>query len=537
MCRFQWVRILSCCALLLPVISFAAGQPRAPQVTVGAELKALRFDWEPARRASYYRLWYKADAQSAYVPVGEIIPAMRTFARVPVSAHLLDWVNARYRVAACNDAGCRYSNEIAVADLANDTIGYFKSDPSLLYGNLGWAIDLSADGKTLVAAALEDASGVLYAGTAYVFQRANGEWAQQAHLSPSILQPGAGANMDVAISGDGDTVALSHPGEDIPNTDPEQFGDVGAVYVFERSGATWTQTARIEAPDFRTYGDNFGWFVDLDQEGTTMAVMRFNGGSNGLGTVAMYRKQAATWTEAARFPSTKDGENCHAMALSGDGAVVAKSCRTFVQLGVGVHELHLFSGPNWSMQTTLHPDSPPSYSPFGAVALDHDGSTVVVQSWTGEQPKAMLYRLNGGIYELEQEFFPGEWQVKDYPNGSLSDFASSLALSTDGNVLAIGDRFDNGVGTGILQPPVASGSDPVGAVHVYQRRNGTWAQRSLIKRNNPALTSSLFGHSVALGRNGRVLAIGHIGESSSATGIDGDQSDVSLTNSGAVWLY
>jgi hypothetical protein len=529
--------MLICSTLMWPVIAAAAGKPKAPQVTVGADLKTLRFDWQPVKRASYYQVFYKADAQSSYVPIGDNIPATRTLARVPVSAHLLDWVNARYRVAACNDAGCRYSSEITVTDLANDTIGYFKSDSATHGGNLGWAVDLSADGRTLVAAIPQDTSDVYLSGAAYVFQRSNGAWAQQAHLVPSVVQPGAGANMDVAISGDGNTIAISLPGEDIPNTDPEEFGDVGAVYIFQRSAGTWTQTARLEAANLRTYGDNFGWQVDLDEAGSTLAVLRFHGRAGALGTIVMYRKEVGTWTEIVSFPPTEDGENCNYMALSSDGAVVAKSCRTFVQLGVGDHELHLFSGANWSTQTTLQLDSPPSYSPFGAVAIDRRGRTVVVQSWAGDQPKAVLYRLNGGSYAVEQQFLPGEWQVKEYPNGLISDFASSLAISADGNTVAIGDRKDNGVGTGILQPPVASGSDPVGAVHVYQRSNGEWVQRSLIKRNNPALTFSLFGHAVELARNGRVLAVGHIGESSNATGVDGDQNDTSRTNSGAVWLY
>jgi hypothetical protein len=532
--------MLGCLTLLAPAIAFAGGKPQAPQVpqvTVGAELKALRFDWEPAKRAGYYRILYKADAQSEYVALGQRIPATKTAARVPVSAHLLDWVNARYRVAACNRKGCRYSAELTVTDLANDTIGYFKSDPAVRAGNFGWAIDLSADGRTLVAASVEDVNGVIAAGAAYVFQRANGVWTQQARLLPPTLQPAAGANLDVSISGDGNSIAIGLPGEDIPNTDPEEFGDVGAVYIFERSAGTWTQTARIAPENFRTYGDSFGWQVDLDAAGRTLAVLRFHGAAGGLGTVVMYRKPAATWTEIVSFPTNAAGENCHYMAMSGDGTVVAKSCRTFAQLGVGIHELHLFSGVDWSTQTTIQVDAPPSYSPFGTVAIDHRGRTVVVQSWTGAQPKAVLYRLRAGIYQVEQQFFPGAWQVSDYPNSLLSDFASSLALSRDGNTVAIGDRKDNGVGTGILQPPVASGSDAVGAVHVYQRRDGEWTQRSLIKRNNPALTDSLFGHSVELGSNGKVLAVGHVGESSNATGIDGDQNDVSLTNSGAVWLY
>jgi hypothetical protein len=45
------------------------------------------------------------------------------------------------------------------------------------------------------------------------------------------------------------------------------------------------------------------------------------------------------------------------------------------------------------------------------------------------------------------------------------------------------------------------------------------------------------GHSVALGDNGRILAVGAPFESSAASGIDGDRDDTSAPERGAVWLY
>lgn len=524
----------------VPAIALAAGKPQVPQVTVGAEIKRLRFDWEPARRAAYYQVWYRADAESEYVSIGAQIPASRTTARVPVSAHLLDWVNARYRVGACNDEGCRYSDPIAVNELRNDVVGYFKSDPSVFMANLGWAVDMSEDGRTLVATSHEDVDGVYLNGAAYVFRRSNGEWAQQARLVPSLSQPGAGYDADVAVSADGNVIVIGRRSEDVPNTHPEEFGEVGAVYIFERSGGTWTQTARLEG-DTRLYGDGFGRQVHLNAAGTILAVQRGHGGPTGVlggGTVVMYQKQDATWRRVASIPYTQDGENCVATALSGDGAVLVKSCITHdFSTSSRVHELHVFSGTNWSTETTIQLDAPPTYVPFGAVAIDHRGRTIVAQSWNGDQPKAVWYRLSDGTYQAQVEFLPGPWQVNEYPFGLTSEFAASLALSRDGNIVAIGDWKDTGIGTGIVQPPLVAGEDPVGAVHVYQRRVGAWTRHSLIKRINPALTFSLFGFKVDLARNGRQLAVGHPGESSSATGVGGDQNDTSLTNSGAVWLY
>jgi len=46
-----------------------------------------------------------------------------------------------------------------------------------------------------------------------------------------------------------------------------------------------------------------------------------------------------------------------------------------------------------------------------------------------------------------------------------------------------------------------------------------------------------FGHSVALGDIGRILVVGAPMESSAATGINGDRTDTSEPERGAVWLY
>ena len=55
-------------------------RPAAPQVTVGADLKQLTFDWNPVRGAAYYRLLVNADGHSGLKPVGRPIPAWKTFA-------------------------------------------------------------------------------------------------------------------------------------------------------------------------------------------------------------------------------------------------------------------------------------------------------------------------------------------------------------------------------------------------------------------------------------------------------------------------
>ena len=55
-----------------------AAPPAAPQVTMGADIKLLRFDWEPVAGAAYYQLRFRPSVGAAYQPLGERIPASIT---------------------------------------------------------------------------------------------------------------------------------------------------------------------------------------------------------------------------------------------------------------------------------------------------------------------------------------------------------------------------------------------------------------------------------------------------------------------------
>ena len=52
-----------------------------------------------------------------------------------------------------------------------------------------------------------------------------------------------------------------------------------------------------------------------------------------------------------------------------------------------------------------------------------------------------------------------------------------------------------------------------------------------------ALARSVVCSAVALGLNGKILAVGAPFDPSAATGIDGDRDDASMPERGAVWLY
>ncbi|MCP4446024.1 MAG: hypothetical protein GY811_11860 [Myxococcales bacterium] len=75
-----------------------------------------------------------------------------------------------------------------------------------------------------------------------------------------------------------------------------------------------------------------------------------------------------------------------------------------------------------------------------------------------------------------------------------------------------------------------------GAVYFFTRDGAFWSQQAYIKASNTGAGDSL-GRAVSLSADGDTLAAGSRYESSSSTGIGGDQGDNSVDNAGAIHLY
>ncbi len=119
---------------------------------------------------------------------------------------------------------------------------------------------------------------------------------------------------------------------------------------------------------------------------------------------------------------------------------------------------------------------------------------------------------------------------------SPSHTGNSIAISRDGRTMAIGAPHESGGTSGINGDPNDNALFGSGAVYVFVRDGGQWVQQAYIKASNTGLLDH-FGSSVALSSDGSTLAVAAHFESSGATGIDGDQSDDSVPQAGAVYVF
>lgn len=186
--------------------------------------------------------------------------------------------------------------------------------------NFGSAVSLNMDGNTLVVGAPN--RGSRDAGAAYVFSRDNGNWQEQAFLLASNAQQLDHFGGAVAMSGDGNTLAVGAVGEDSTATSVNGNQSVsegnsaensGAVYVFSRSGVDWQQEAYVKASTVRPTGF-FGRAISLSGSGDVLVAK----GSGAIGdSVEVYSRSGSDWQHLTTLPG---GDS---LSLSENGELVA----------------------------------------------------------------------------------------------------------------------------------------------------------------------------------------------------------------------
>ena len=172
---------------------------------------------------------------------------------------------------------------------------YIKASNTELEDFFGWSVALSGD-TLAVGAPQEDSNAtgvggdetnndVGRAGAVYVFARSSNTWTQQAYIKASNTDAGA-ENFGWSVALDGNTLAVGAAFEQSNSTGiggDETNNDAsgsGAVYLFTRSGSTWSQQAYVKASNTES-GDVFGRSVALD--GDILAVGAPLEDSNSIG--------------------------------------------------------------------------------------------------------------------------------------------------------------------------------------------------------------------------------------------------------------
>ena len=521
-----------------------AAPPGAPQVTMGADIKLLRFDWEPVAGAAYYQLRFRPSGGAAYQPLGERLPATITQTEQALPVHLQDWTGMRFIVAACNSDGCTNSAALSPRSLMFDAIGYLKGSNTELGDAFGQGVALSADGYTLAVSAWfesSNASGVggdqannlsQRSGAVYVFRRRGNAWHQEAYLKAGTNQSdqnfGVAFEFDyrgTALSADGSILAAAAPREDVHGVE-----EAGVVYVFRRFRNAWGVVAKLHAPE-PLFQDVFGSSLDMSHDGRTLKVMstqpRDDRGHPAMRT-HIFVRPADTWQHSVTLAPSSPGDWCQSTRLSGDGQTLVSSCVTRAT-GAGRINTMRRAGNAWVHVADL---PTPFYEIRQPIGLNN-GATVMSLVESRAPNMVGVYRWNGANWAREAGL-PGPLSTDPF---FIGNWGYNMAFNDTGQLLAISDPQAREANAGI-SPTIMPGPVDLGAVYLY-RVDGpvnTWSLRNVVKSPRPGYRD-YFGLTIALSSSGRTLAVGGPGENSNATGIDGDRNNENAQNAGAAYLY
>ncbi len=555
--------------------------PQAPTLGINFALKQLQFSWSSSSDATTYKLMENPDGVSGFTQVGTDIPAPQVNANQDIAVHKLDWAHAQYLVQACNAGGCTNSNTVTATAGVLKTIGYFKASNTDSNDQFGYSVAISADGSTLAIGAQNESSAATGvnggaqaeannsatdAGAVYVFSHDSGSWVQQAYVKAPNADAYDGFGTAVALNADGNTLAVGSPYEDSNSAQTQSDNTAiysGAVYIYKRANGAWSWQAYVKEATPVTSA-NFGTAVTLSNDGNTLAAGA-PGASNSLtGTITIFSQAGATWIEQAHLQASNAGggdQFGYSVALSGDGNTVAVGAPYEGSSLTGINNpgtdnnnkaqagaVYVFARNNmtWNQQAYIKASAVKINANFGnAVALSSNGDTLAVgvpndssaAVGINGDPSTSNNASSGAAYVYSRTNSAWSQQAYIKPAYLIGDgFGYVLALSGDGNTLAIGAPYDSSAATGINGNETDHGILGAGAAYLFKRSTTNWSQQSYVKAPTTNTYSSL-GFSIALSSDSNTLAIGAPGEFSSATGVGGDQTDNSKPGAGAVNLY
>lgn len=317
------------------------------------------------------------------------------------------WSQQAYLKASNTEANDQFGRGVAIS---GDTIAVSAM------GEDGGAAGINGDESSNLAP---------LSGAIYVFTRdGTGTWSQQAYIKAS--NPEAGDRIH-RVALDGNTLVVGAAWEDSASTgvdgaqDDNGAEDSGAVYIFRRSGVTWSQEAYIKASDTSS-GSLFGQSVSVDGASLAVGAGRASGGK----VYVFGREDTGSWSQTALLEAAYSDPGDYfgySVALSGE------------VLAVG--------------------------------AVEEDSASIGIN---GNQLDNSANRA-GAAYVFDRNA-PGNWSQNAYLKasnngvGTGEQFGHYVAIS--GNTVVVSATFEDGASTGINGDQESAGAQDSGAVYVFQ---------------------------------------------------------------------
>ena len=293
-------------------------------------------------------------------------------------------------------------------------------DPGVGPGD-AFGADVAVDGDTaLVGASADQASGSAETGAAYVFRQAGTAWSSEALLvAPDGMLDDA---FGWAVALDADTAAVGAPSDDTT-----AGSDAGSVYVFTRSGSAWSFQAQLFASDAAA-GDEFGGALDLRGDQLVVGAELDDDAGDASGSVYVFTRTGTSWSQAAKLtasdatPSDRFGASA-----SLDGTTLAVGAPG-ISSQRGATYVFEGAGGAWTQQAKLVASDGVAGDHFGRAVVD--GGTLVAGALDASAFAGAVY-----VFERSGTAWTEQLKLLA-PDGQVGDRLSSALALEDGLLVA-----------------------------------------------------------------------------------------------------
>jgi hypothetical protein len=348
----------------------------------------------------------------------------------------------------------------------------------------GFSVALSGDTAVIGATKVDDDIRGVDMGAAYVFTRSGNSWHQQAKLTADDGAAKDEFGGKVALSGD--TAVIGAIFQD------DKGDNSGSAYVFTRSGTTWSQQVKLTAAD-GAEGDAFGQSIALSGDTVVIGAPHDDDKGNDAGSVYVFTRSGTTWSQQVKLTAA-DGAAGDvfgiSIAFSGDTIVIGADLNDEKALNAGAVYVFTRSGSSWSQQAKLTAADGAETDIFGVrVALS--GDTILISARRDDDDVMGIDA--GSAYVFTRTGTTWQQQVKLTASDGAADDRFGRSVALVGDTAVIGAMFQDDKG------------DNSGSAYMFTRSGNSWHQQVKLTAADGA-EGDVFGWSVALSADIAVIA-------------------------------
>lgn len=376
-----------------------------------------------------------------------------------------------------------------------DTANIYIQNQELIPSNtstkleFGYNLDISKDANYIIIGC-RSFSNANIGGSAYIFKKdANAyTYTEQTILISNTTAQWDFFGADVAINHDGTIAVIGAPG----NTTNPVNGGQGNIYIFSRSGNTWTQDLKLSQ---NTYPEgSLGTSLAINYYGNYLVSYAGNS-SNNTSSVFVWNQTGGNWSLQQTITSNSANANSYTFGFS---LGLEKNANILIignplgnnALQFGQCYAYNRSNTTWTKNQTINASQSILFQNFGSnLSLTSDANRllIIAPEQSGDYTGNIYnFSLSNGNY-IENQIF------KTYPS-AIDDFPFGVCMSDDANASFVGYAYGE------------NNSSQQGGISCFNTvsNNSLYSQFQFLQSNNIA-NGDRFGTRLACDETGNIL--------------------------------